>query len=570
MNNNVGTIEYIARINTSKLKQDAKETENAVEGVADASDDSAKRSSDSFSKFAKVGLAAVITAATALTGTLAAAGKASFDQVAAVEQATVGLRAYEKDGSAVNAVLSDLIKYARSDLGVLFNRKDLFQSAQMLKLNGAETENLSGYVQILSRSVGLGLGNWDDLNRVVGRVASTGRLAGDDFDQLRAAGFRLDESVRNTDVNFQSLFEILDKGIPTDALEGQSNTIEGLGIRIQTAFRGIGDAILGVDAETSKFKPGSFGEQIIIGIKTVTDFLKSPEVKDAVTSIGTGIVTAFTIASDAIAVFSSIFKPVVDFISQNQTVFEVLKTSLLVISGIVGVLAIAIGVGLLGAFAIIVGVINAAVFVMERIIEAVFAFGSGIANVIVTIGSFVSAIGSGIATAYNIITSTFSRIPAFLGGVWNSIISIFSGIGVAVGNAIGGAVKGAVNSVLRGAVNIINGFIDTINGIVGVINNIPGVNIGNIGRLGIPALANGGIVTSPTLALVGEGRESEAVIPLSKLDKMMNNSEGGGREYNIGTININNDVEGERWLQKLTGNQEIVSGGLVPRQSYGS
>ena len=42
---------------------------------------------------------------------------------------------------------------------------------------------------------------------------------------------------------------------------------------------------------------------------------------------------------------------------------------------------------------------------------------------------------------------------------------------------------------------------------------------------GIPALAEGGIVTGPTLALIGEGRESEAVIPLSKLNTMM---QGGG------------------------------------------
>jgi len=45
------------------------------------------------------------------------------------------------------------------------------------------------------------------------------------------------------------------------------------------------------------------------------------------------------------------------------------------------------------------------------------------------------------------------------------------------------------------------------------------------GEGGIPALAEGGIVTGPTLALIGEGRESEAVIPLSKLNTMM---QGGG------------------------------------------
>src|SRR5690606_16413347 len=47
--------------------------------------------------------------------------KAAWDQVSSVEQATVALRAYEKDASKVDAVLGDLLAYARSDAGVLFN-----------------------------------------------------------------------------------------------------------------------------------------------------------------------------------------------------------------------------------------------------------------------------------------------------------------------------------------------------------------------------------------------------------------------------------------------------------------
>jgi phage-related minor tail protein len=43
---------------------------------------------------------------------------------------------------------------------------------------------------------------------------------------------------------------------------------------------------------------------------------------------------------------------------------------------------------------------------------------------------------------------------------------------------------------------------------------------------GIPMLADGGVVTGPTLAMIGEGGESEAVIPLSKLDGMMKNGSG--------------------------------------------
>jgi hypothetical protein len=55
-----------------------------------------------------------------------------------------------------------------------------------------------------------------------------------------------------------------------------------------------------------------------------------------------------------------------------------------------------------------------------------------------------------------------------------------------------------------------------------------GMAAGGLALGSIPQLAEGGIATSPTLAMIGEGRESEAVLPLSKLDNMMNNGGGGG------------------------------------------
>ena len=252
----------------------------------------------------KAGAAAITVtkfAGVALAGAMVLASKASWDQVGAVEQATVGLKAYEKNADKVNMVLKDLIGYARSDMGVLFNRKDLFESAQMLKLNGVATEDLTGNVKILSRSVGLGLGNWQDLNAVVGRVVSTGRLSGIEFDQLTQYGFKLDKSLRNTNVSAKDLFKSLDKGIPVDAMAGQANTIKGIGIRFETAFRGIGDTILGVDSDTGKFIEGGNGDKLRAVIQSVTDALKTDQIKDFFGAIGTGISTAFSTATSVIS-----------------------------------------------------------------------------------------------------------------------------------------------------------------------------------------------------------------------------------------------------------------------------
>jgi hypothetical protein len=51
-------------------------------------------------------------------------------------------------------------------------------------------------------------------------------------------------------------------------------------------------------------------------------------------------------------------------------------------------------------------------------------------------------------------------------------------------------------------------------------NWVPGIGGKGFDVPDIPMLAEGGIVTSPTLAMIGEGRGPEAVIPLSKMGSM--------------------------------------------------
>jgi hypothetical protein len=59
-----------------------------------------------------------------------------------------------------------------------------------------------------------------------------------------------------------------------------------------------------------------------------------------------------------------------------------------------------------------------------------------------------------------------------------------------------------------------------------------GIDFGNFGIGGLATLAKGGIVTQPTLAMIGEGGGPEAVIPLDRLGDF------GGGGNNI-TIHVN-------------------------------
>lgn len=115
--------------------------------------------------------------------------------------------------------------------------------------------------------------------------------------------------------------------------------------------------------------------------------------------------------------------------------------------------------------------------------------------------------------AFNAVKNAFSSIGSFFSGVWDTVKSIFINAGQMVGDAVGGAFSSAVNAVLGTIENIVNGFIGMINGVIGIINMLPGVSLGEIGYVNLPRLARGGIVDSPTVAMIGEAGK-EVVMPL--------------------------------------------------------
>lgn len=218
----------------------------------------------------------------ALTDVVKSSVGAAFDQVRQVENSTIALKAYEKNGAAVNKVLKDLISFARSDMGVLFQREDLFAAAQTLKLYGQTTDTLTSKVKILAKGVSLGMTTFQELSAIVGRAAAKGRLDAVDFDMLIERGIGLDKSFRGAAVTSEELFKALDKALPAELLKGRADTIDGAFIRLRSSLRDVGSAILGVDMETSKFIKGGLGDRFMQWVRDVTERLKDPAFKKQV------------------------------------------------------------------------------------------------------------------------------------------------------------------------------------------------------------------------------------------------------------------------------------------------
>ena len=131
-----------------------------------------------------------------------------------------------------------------------------------------------------------------------------------------------------------------------------------------------------------------------------------------------------------------------------------------------------------------------------------------------------------------------SRIARSASGMWDSIVSNF---------------RSAVNRVI----GMWNNLSFTIGG-----GSIMGVSIPSmtLNTPNIPYLAEGGITQGPTLAMIGEGAEQEAVLPLSKLDSLMRSAAGVGRtggDTTRGEIRVTLDASGGTSALR-TALQEIV------------
>ncbi|MDI3330127.1 MAG: hypothetical protein QJR09_05240 [Micrococcus sp.] len=190
--------------------------------------------------------------------------------------------------------------------------------------------------------------------------------------------------------------------------------------------------------------------------------------------------------------------------------------------------------GITGARSVIQSVLSAISSVWRSV-------WSGIQSVARSIWSGITGtIRNAISGVRSIISSVLGAIRGVWSSGWNGIKSLASSAWRGITGVFSGAV-GWFRSTFGGIANAIRGpFISAFNGVARAWNNtvgsfsftvpgwVPGVGGKGWSAPKIPMLATGGVVTKPTLAVIGEGAESEAVLPLSVLDRML--ATGGAPE----------------------------------------
>lgn len=177
-----------------------------------------------------------------------------------------------------------------------------------------------------------------------------------------------------------------------------------------------------------------------------------------------------------------------------------------------------------------------------------------------------------LTTALVFLAMNWDSVVKFVTSVWSGFIgwlspglkaigdafaSVFNGVGQIITNVFNGvvwAIKTYINSILK----LVNLVIDGLNGVGNFIGQATGGAVGfKLGK--IPMLANGGVVSSPTIAMVGE-RGPEAVIPLKQYESLIRGGGGNGGTSITYIAAPNNSIDSEQALFNAMRRSQLLAG----------
>ena len=250
-----------------------------------------------------------------------------------------------------------------------------------------------------------------------------------------------------------------------------------------------------------------------------------------------------------------------------------------------GIVASVLGAfkGILAAVGtVLTGPVGITVLVTAALVGLVYIFREQISAIITDIGEFLN-------TASNLLTEGFKAlVQAYFDywvkpmielakGLWQKVVELaqggFDGI-VELFNrlpesikapfvVVGNVIRNLWNGIITYVTNSLNSFIQKVNFAINLSNRLLRTNIQPVDLIQapqqqqIPTYAQGGVVTKPTLALVGDGGEPEYIIPQSKMRATALNylqSPGGGGSVAMqpAQININTgpvmQADGQNWV----------------------
>ena len=204
------------------------------------------------------------------------------------------------------------------------------------------------------------------------------------------------------------------------------------------------------------------------------------------------------------------------------------------------------------AYAAIQAIVNIATIALTASTYALW-IATGVAVIVAIIAALVA-----LQVKFDIFGKTVNAVKIVFTQLWDVARFVFGAIktgfetrkdlGASIFDGIGVAFKGVINAVISAMEKGLNFAIKGLNTILDGIDKAAGpwVNFGTIPDVKLPRLAEGGITTGPTIAMIGE-KGPEAVIPLDRLGSM-----GGGMNITVNVTSANpNDVVAalQKWVR---------------------
>ena len=194
---------------------------------------------------------------------------------------------------------------------------------------------------------------------------------------------------------------------------------------------------------------------------------------------------------------------------------------------------------------------NSVMGIWQRVQPLIQAFGNLVSLIATSLAPVLANLGTvvlgGLEAAFVAMAPYIENVITILTNLIEFITNVFSGNWSAAWQNVANIVGSVFGMIVNLAKVPINAVISAINWVISKINSIsvtipdwvPGVGGTTLGFNipTIPTLAAGGVATAPTLAMIGEGGEPEAVMPLSKLAELLDEwtkpkpqGGGGGQE----------------------------------------
>lgn len=339
--------------------------------------------------------------------------------------------------------------------------------------------------------------------------------------QAQAADFLSDKYKKLTDVPIaeyqEAVTEMLEKGTGAMGLAGNTaaesaKTISGSFLATKSAISNVFAALGTGDAELVKTAMNNLAESAKNLITNVLAILPS---------IFSSLATGLKDVTKDVPILGGLISGIVSFIE-----FIVANADFF--------LPLAAGIGAVVAAIWLWNTATTVLAVSQALLNAVLN-ANPIGFIILAIIGLVTMITllwktnekfrTNIIKAWDAIKSGFTSMVNGAKTAWNYISALPGKIVDAfknIGKSIGESIKNGLNSLLNLPLTLPS-------------ITIAGHTFG--GQTLIPKLAEGGVVTGPTLALIGEGNEAEAVVPLSRLDSMLGGGTSGPKQEFYITVN---------------------------------